>query len=349
MAVRELRLPMDLELLQEVVVECFQYPENPDWGVQADELESIASQLAAVRRMWPLLRLLMALYPGFRDQLAGFVWEEGDRPVGLVLYQPTGLMGGAAWIISTVGVLPSHRRRGIGRRLVERALEDTRDRGVETARLVVLSGNVPAYELYRSLGFERYSASAELALDADVPLPAPVPLPEGYNVRPLGRWEWQPRFRLQNRITPPSVQAYQPLDTKDFYPPLAFRLLTPLLELLGGTANRYVAAYTTSDGEPAAASDSDHIVASCRTLTRTKPGGLNQLIARLDPIAAELAPHLVRRCTGEIEEAAPGRRLVVNVPEWQLALREAALDAGFRVRREAHHLGLKLQRPACRD
>jgi ribosomal-protein-alanine N-acetyltransferase len=51
-----------------------------------------------------------------------------------------------------IAVLPSHHRRGIGRRLLEDFLERARTDGVGRVHLEVREGN-PAVDMYRSAGF----------------------------------------------------------------------------------------------------------------------------------------------------------------------------------------------------
>jgi ribosomal-protein-alanine N-acetyltransferase len=55
--------------------------------------------------------------------------------------------------IATVSVAAAHRRRGIGRRLIQTALAEAAARGAVTATLEVRAGNAPALALYRSFGF----------------------------------------------------------------------------------------------------------------------------------------------------------------------------------------------------
>lgn len=56
-----------------------------------------------------------------------------------------------ACFISSVSVLPSHGRRGIGRRLMEACLDAARREGMVRVALEVTAG-VPAVALYESLG-----------------------------------------------------------------------------------------------------------------------------------------------------------------------------------------------------
>jgi ribosomal-protein-alanine N-acetyltransferase len=55
--------------------------------------------------------------------------------------------------IISVAVLESHRRRGLGRALVEEALAGLKSRGCSEAYLEVRVSNTPAITLYQHLGF----------------------------------------------------------------------------------------------------------------------------------------------------------------------------------------------------
>lgn len=55
--------------------------------------------------------------------------------------------------ITTIGVAPEHRRRGIAHQLMERAEEALRNRKIPTIFLEVRVGNISAQNLYRELGF----------------------------------------------------------------------------------------------------------------------------------------------------------------------------------------------------
>lgn len=55
--------------------------------------------------------------------------------------------------VTTIGVSPEHRRRGIARRLMEKAEDGFRRRSVRMVRLEVRSVNAGAQQLYRDLGY----------------------------------------------------------------------------------------------------------------------------------------------------------------------------------------------------
>ena len=56
--------------------------------------------------------------------------------------------------VGNLAVWPAHRRRGIGRALVEAMLDKAWARGLSFLTLEVREGNLPARSLYRSYGFE---------------------------------------------------------------------------------------------------------------------------------------------------------------------------------------------------
>ena len=96
---------------------------------------------------------------------SGFECELGTNPVSwsqvaLTTDVPEQVAGYCvAWIvfehihIQNVAVHPVHRRQGLGRRLLMRALEEGRVRGAASALLEVRRSNEAAQSLYRAVGF----------------------------------------------------------------------------------------------------------------------------------------------------------------------------------------------------
>ena len=80
---------------------------------------------------------------------ATLVWVEAGRITGSVMIL---LENGVSWVLS-VAVHPSHRRGGIGRRLMEAAERVSRERGATATRLEVSTVNAAAIALYRGLGY----------------------------------------------------------------------------------------------------------------------------------------------------------------------------------------------------
>ncbi len=79
------------------------------------------------------------------------VADDEGAIVGCTGIQPTQIAD--AWSLGT-WVAASHRRRGLGRRMIEAALVVAVERGVRKLALEAFSDNGPAVALYSSTGFE---------------------------------------------------------------------------------------------------------------------------------------------------------------------------------------------------
>jgi ribosomal protein S18 acetylase RimI-like enzyme len=330
MAMRSIELPGDLAPLAEMLVETFQYPENEAWNVQTDEKEQLISGMRNLRRIWPLIRLTQILSPPLRDIFCGYVWENDGRLAGSTIVQRRGTT--EAWYVNTVGVLPACRRQGIARKLLEAALDLIRERGGKKVVLDVIDGNVPAYALYEGLGFEHYDGHIEFQTTPEKTPPEPV-LPEGYTQSPLGRFDWQPRYELEERISPQNLLKYEPMEVGRFRLPAMMRLLFPLVMFAQGQREEGIAVHTVTEGR---------IVARGAHTVPSRGKGLNRLAIRLDPDHPHLALYLVRYLLYKVMTLSPGRRVELAVPQWMEAVVAAVKEAGFERRLEYCCMGLLL-------
>lgn len=330
MPLRELKLPDDFIPLGDLLAETFQYPENESWSVQTDEQEQIQDSLKNFGRVWPLIRLIQLFSPPARDLMRGYVWEEEGHRVGLTTIQRRGATD--VWIVGTVGVLPAYRRRGIARKLIVASLDLIREHGGKKAFLGVIDGNVPAYSLYENLGFEQYSGSIEFHT---IPkeAPAETALPEGYKLSSLKRFEWQPRYELEKRISPESLLKYEPVEVGRFRMPLLMRLIWPLIMYAQGMHVDNYGILTAPEGK---------IVARYGYTIPTRGKGLNNLEIRLDPAHPDLAPFIINDLMHRVVGLSPDRRVEISVPKWMPAVVSAVEAAGFERRLEQCYMGLEL-------
>jgi hypothetical protein len=236
------------------------------------------------------------------------------------------------WVVGTVAVHPAYRRRGIARQLLEASLALIRERGGKKAFLGVIDGNLPAYTLYESLGFEHYGGDVVFHTMPEEMLPAPV-LPDGYVQAPLGRFDWQPRYELERRIAPDNLVRYEPVEVGRFRQPLMMRALWPILQLAQGTREEEVVLRTEAEGR---------IVGRGGYGVPTRGKGLSQLWVRLDPAHAELAPYMLGFLLHAVARLSPGRRVEMFVSQWMKAVVAAAEGAGFERRMEYCRMGRAL-------
>jgi ribosomal protein S18 acetylase RimI-like enzyme len=331
MSLRPFRLPSDLQLMVELLPQCFQYPENPEWGVQKDEEQNFLDLVKTARRLWPLFSVLFKVSPSLRDVLHGFIWEESGKPVGIVNISRDGTS--EDWIIANVGVLPEYRRHGIARKLVEAAIGLAREHRAANVLLDVIAGNTPAYDLYVALGFSHFSSSVEMLLDPSSAARPDCPLPDGYRVTRLSPSHWQPFYQLAQRVTPAEVQAYRPVTVHQFRPSLGLSLAGGLLNTFSGV--REVGLVVEEGRER-------QVVATANLSAHTRGIGMNDCRMTLDPARLPLASPLVAATLAIFRELSPRNRIQCRIEAWQPKLIDAALASGFQRKLVGDRLGLKL-------
>jgi beta-N-acetylhexosaminidase len=133
-----------------------------------DEAAVLALWEACLGGSWPIGA------EAFRATIGeSFVAEVAGRIVGFAATQSAAARGG----LQVVLVEPAHRRRGIGRRLVDAALDDLRLRGVAEVRLGAgprgyfwcgVPVNLPdAWAFFEALGWPELERAFDLLLDLD--------------------------------------------------------------------------------------------------------------------------------------------------------------------------------------
>ena len=106
--------------------------------MSADDLESAH---ALFRAEWPNLF-------GPRGRL--YLATVGGEPAGVGALKPVSAETGE---LKRMFVRPRYRRTGIGRRILERLVDDARELGYRELRLETMTYMQEAHELYRSMGF----------------------------------------------------------------------------------------------------------------------------------------------------------------------------------------------------
>ncbi len=94
-----------------------------------------------------------------------WVWEADDTIGGWLSFQPFyGRPAYAATAELSVYVAPTHRRHGIGRRLVGHALRRSPALGLATLLGFVFGHNAPSLALFASFGFARWGHLPRIAV-----------------------------------------------------------------------------------------------------------------------------------------------------------------------------------------
>ncbi|MHB1435870.1 MAG: GNAT family N-acetyltransferase [Thermoplasmata archaeon] len=252
----------------------------------------------------PHIRLLLALAriagrPVFRY----FVIDEGGRLVAGTLLTFTERAG----YVSNVSVDPAFRRRGLARRLLLRAPEETARRRRRYVVLDVLSTNAPAIALYRSLGYRTLRTahlwSRELG-PGDAPAP-PAPASRPYRPSDLPELLAAARAEL-----PAEVDEVLPIGRGEFG---ATSFVDSLL------AARSYPRTVEIEGRPAAYL---HLSAS-----QTQTSGSLRLVVAPSVPPEPLLPALAEGLAWARGEGA--QRILAHLPDSKLAATAALRAAGF--------------------
>jgi ribosomal protein S18 acetylase RimI-like enzyme len=202
---------------------------------------------AALREMRWMARLSPLIWwwaqadPAFRDSFGGFVWEEPVRK-GRSRRTSRQIVGNASlnrapgsrqrWIICNVVVDVECRGQGIGRQLVEAALDEAGCLGASEVLLQVHRHNQVALELYESMGFREIAGESDLRLET-VRSVAFLEAP-GYHLR-----HWQPAdgeaaYELARHVIPEALQWIRPLRAEEYRLDWLMRAMQWVLDLMAG-------------------------------------------------------------------------------------------------------------------
>jgi ribosomal protein S18 acetylase RimI-like enzyme len=206
--------PRDIPQLAELLEVSF----SSALDVSARQLLRVVSWVAAPGKIaWDLACALGVVN---RDEwIHGVVWEDAGRIVGNVTLTRR-LPDPDVWLVSNVAVLPEFRRRGIGRRLTQFAVEQARTWGAKRLILQVDEDNASAVGIYRGLGFREigrritwFHPTGILAENLQPKMH--VESCRAYSRRPE---EWAAEYRLLEEVTPAGLAWNVPLRADRFRP-----------------------------------------------------------------------------------------------------------------------------------
>jgi len=282
--------------------------------------------LRVLSRMGPLVGLMAHSDPYLEDVLGGFVWVEDDRVVGNVTIQRLDAYG-TRWQIANVAVTKAYQGRGIGRALVEAALERIADRRGSWAVLQVRSDNRVAKGLYQQLGFEGLTEDVLMQLDQAPSQVTAVEPPAG--LRPYRHDEWQARYTLESACRSALAQWWRPVRSHDFMQLAESRMGEKIWEALGRNRMRRWAI------------QGEHGLAGWLSIDARRWQGVHRLAFAVHP-----------SCRGQLEQALVGYALMflADYPSWPVRvdlqgehreLVQALEAAGFRTVR--NHLAMRFK------
>ncbi|NIU71188.1 MAG: ribosomal protein S18-alanine N-acetyltransferase [Actinobacteria bacterium] len=146
---------------------------------RADLLAVARIERESFTQPWPF-----QAFEGFLGQAGFLVAEAGTGVAGYVVADTVPQGGRRVGHVKDIAVHPDWRGRGLGTRLLDRALGVLEARGVDMAKLEVRQSNETAIELYRRFGFEPRHLVTEYYADGEAAAVLAVELDERW--RPFG-------------------------------------------------------------------------------------------------------------------------------------------------------------------
>lgn len=178
--VRPIKPAQDMPVVLNLIEEGFRAELDPQGWKMLDRL----------RRLYGVGQVGRAVVD-LAGESVGFVWEEDGEIVGNLSLRralPTSTKGR---LIGNVVVRPDYRGRGIGRALMEAALDEARRQGAHWVGLEVRADNEVACGLYRKLGFRTVGQTQHLLRPEGTPWPKVGPPRGGWRrSRPTDASKW---------------------------------------------------------------------------------------------------------------------------------------------------------------
>jgi len=135
------------------------------------------------------------------------------------------------------------------------------------------------------------------------------------------------------RISPESLQQFDPITEALFRQPGFMRLIIPVLNLAQKLDEKVIIIQHIASGE-----NIGYFFSNAR-----KGGkGRHSISLRLDPNHAHLARPMLEYALHQVTSTDPNLLVEMALPEWQDQAAEAAYQIGFEKRLLFHRLGLKL-------
>jgi ribosomal-protein-alanine N-acetyltransferase len=276
-------------------------------------------------RLSPLVWWWAQADPAFRDTFGGFVWEEPVRK-GKGGRTSRQIVGNASlnrapgsrqrWIICNVVVDPKHRGQGIGRQLVEAALDEAGQIGAREVLLQVHRHNQVALELYESMGFREVAGETDLRLET-VRSVAFLEAP-GYHLRHWQPADGQAAYELARHVVPQALQWIRPLRAEDYRLDWLIRAVHWISDLVAGRRVYRLVALKE-----------DRLVALL-TVTAVFRRGEHQLALLVHPNhTGQVEAALVSRALHMLA-AIPSQPVKTTVDKDHEAARRVLTDYGFR-------------------
>jgi ribosomal protein S18 acetylase RimI-like enzyme len=278
--------------------------------------EQVLRELRLLSRLGPFGVLLTGMGSEVDGLFNGFVWEQEGRVVGNVtIGRPT--RHPVRWQISNVAVLESCREQGIGRKLVEAAIDLILRRGGRTAYLFVRQNNPAAIHLYESLGFVEVDRTVDLVFRAGSTAGGERPL---RLLRRLKPGESELLYELASQAMGPGARWLTPVRRRQFVRSADERFFRRLGALVSGESETIYGAHSSGTRLRAG------LRLRATRLWNPKP---HRLSLWVHPSYRGQLEALLAQDVMTLLERLPARRAEISLPACEEAAVRALCEHGF--------------------
>jgi GNAT superfamily N-acetyltransferase len=270
--------------------------------------------------------ILWRLSPAASKLATGFVWEHDGRIIGNVTILTTKTPG--RYLVVNVAVHPDHRRRGIGRMLMENTARLVRARQGKQILLQVVKSNTAAIALYQNLHYQTLGSMTTWFLPVSrLRQLEPAHIGErAVDIRELKKNEWQQAFKFDQLCLHPD------LNWPELLPPDAYKtgFGVRLANFLNG---RQTETWVTTD-------EQNQLIGLANILSEW--GRTHAVTIRVHPgwrgrLERPLLAKVIRRL-----QYLPHRNVRIDHPDDDELITDLLQESNFQPRRTLTHMRLDL-------
>lgn len=293
---------------------------------------NIREELERYKRLMPLLRIVGVFSKMFKHPMEGFVFVNNK---GELIASVNASYSYNRWIISMVATHPDYRRKGLAHELVKKVINMIEGHGGHICILEVISDNIPAYNLYKNLGFNHYDSIAEMKLEPESWPNEYVKFPDKYRITELTRDKEtsEQRYQLKVRETPNDVKQFLPVDRRRYEQSKLKKVLRPIVKKLFSLSINQWTIY-----------HKEELVGSILVEIDQTGKNTHRIDLVIDPeYSSELIKPMLHHSLSRIKEGKfLDRNVLMTVRSTDETLLNTITDSGFVIIENNHMLGLKL-------
>lgn len=293
----------------------------------------LEQELKQYKSIMPILRILGFFSKNFKHPLDGFLCFDNDKLIASA--NISGIYN--KWEISMVATHPDYRRKGLARKLVNICIDHAILHDAEMISLEVISDNLPAYKLYKDIGFTHYDTSLEMKFSSDnLSNEISVEFPKEFILDEMNheKTTYQGRYELHQKCTPSEVQTYFAISKDRFSRSRIKNFLRPIMKkLMNVEINSWIIF------------KDEKIVASFLIEYAKSGKSTHRLKIVIDPdVAKEISMPILRFTLQKIATSKYNKQnILITVRDSDTYLLNSLEEVGFIEIERLHLLGLKIE------